>query len=205
MINTRNVYGVGVNDSDTPVQLKGEDGSVIWRCPFYTKWANMLKRCYSKAALSKRPHYDNVTVCDEWLVFSNFKAWMKRQDYTNKCLDKDLIGDGSEYSPSSCVFIDDNVNSFIKTSVNKYGLPTGVSENGYGSFTATLSHKNNKKFLGTFKSVQEATFKYFEAKRLAAKENLADRPQWVLEAVLRRFDESRAMRLLHSRIMQIEP
>lgn len=33
----KKVYGFGINDSETPVQLRDLEGNVIWRCPFLLK------------------------------------------------------------------------------------------------------------------------------------------------------------------------
>lgn len=69
---------------------------------------------------------------------------MFRQDYDWKCLDKDLIGDGTIYSPDDCVFIDSDINSFIKSSKNKWGLPQGVALNNSGGIHAHFTHKGCK-------------------------------------------------------------
>lgn len=100
------VYGIGVNDAGYNVRPKGQK-----MCPFYTRWMSMLQRCYDEGALSRDPSYQGVTVCDEWLTFSNFKAWMETKDWQGKCLDKDLKG-GKEYSPDTCLFISENLNRY---------------------------------------------------------------------------------------------
>lgn len=47
----RLVHGVGINDAGYTVEkrerLSGRR-KVIWACPYYVKWKNMLLRCYSK-------------------------------------------------------------------------------------------------------------------------------------------------------------
>lgn len=80
-------------------------------CHFYMRWMSMLKRCYDEGSLSRDPSYAGVTVCDEWLTFSNFKSWMEKQDWEGKCLDKGLKG-GREYSPSTCLFISGDLNRY---------------------------------------------------------------------------------------------
>lgn len=79
--------------------------------PFYTRWMSMLQRCYDAGALSRDPAYAGVTVCEEWLIFSNFKAWMETKDWEGKCLDKDLKG-GDVYSPETCLFISGDLNRY---------------------------------------------------------------------------------------------
>jgi hypothetical protein len=186
----KKVYGVGINDSETPVQLKDSEGNVKWRCPFYTKWANMLKRCYSKASLSERPNYGKSTVCEEWKSFSTFKDWMSCQDHEGKCLDKDLLGDGTIYSPNVCVFIDSDVNSFIKSSKNKWGLPQGVALNSSGGIHAHFGSNGVNNYLGRFETIEDAVRAHNNAKRNSAIELFSDRPTWVLDAIVRRFSEN---------------
>ena len=77
----------------------------------YTRWMSMIQRCYDEGALSRDPSYRGVTVCDEWLTFSNFRAWMDTKDWEGKCLDKDLKG-GMVYSPETCLFISEDLNKF---------------------------------------------------------------------------------------------
>lgn len=41
----------------------------------YSLWASMLERAYCKKYHKKRPTYENVIVCGEWLNFQNFAEW----------------------------------------------------------------------------------------------------------------------------------
>lgn len=115
------VRGVGVNDADYVVQKWETIGYVdgkqkkklIWVCPFYRTWKNMLERCYSIKYQERQPTYVGCTVSDEWLTFSNFRAWMEKQDFVDNQLDKDLLIEGNKvYSPETCVFVSGVVNMF---------------------------------------------------------------------------------------------
>lgn len=126
----RKVCGVGINDSTTTINIrvtlphpKGKQlQRAVWTCPFYVKWADMLKRCYSKKYLAKYPSYVGCHVCDEWLIFSNFRAWMEQQDWEGKELDKDLLVMGNkEYCPQRCIFITKKINYLFLTKPNKRG------------------------------------------------------------------------------------
>lgn len=104
MENKRLVCGVGVNDADYEVKktINGKKTA----CPFYTKWQSMISRCYSEKRLKKYPTYENCEVCDEWLIFSNFRTWMDSQNWRGNHLDKDLLFVGNKiYSPETCVFV----------------------------------------------------------------------------------------------------
>lgn len=128
------IFGVGINDADYLInQYAVENGkyNLVWRCPFYVTWKNMLKRCYSENALAKDPSYRGVTVCSEWLILSNFKAWMISQDWQGKALDKDLLIPGNKvYSPETCVFVDAKINTFtIDRARSRGNYLIGVSWN----------------------------------------------------------------------------
>jgi len=126
------VYGVGMNDANYPVQNKITVGYVngrqkqklVWICPFYQRWKSMLRRCYSPSLHEKYPTYKDCTVCDEWLLFSNFKAWMEKQNWEGRVLDKDILFPNNKtYSQDTCVFVDSKVNLFVaevKTSIGNY-------------------------------------------------------------------------------------
>ena len=123
------VYGVGINDADYHVQkfIKTNGSNTqVWCCPFYLKWRNMLKRCYSIGHLDAT--YEGCSVCDEWLIFSNFKSWMEQQDWEGKHLDKDLLVEGNKvYSPDTCAFITRELNNTLLTHTNGRGMyPLGV-------------------------------------------------------------------------------
>ena len=119
------VYGVGINDADYVTQefdrVNGKN-KLVWRCPFYHKWKSMLERCYSEKWHIKQPTYRDCSVCDEWLIFSNFKMWMQKQDWEGKHLDKDLLKEGNKiYCPEWCIFVDQNLNKFVTDHYNARG------------------------------------------------------------------------------------
>ena len=82
------VFGIGVNNADYVVQKWETVGYVdgkrkrklVWECPFYRTWKNMLMRCYSTKFQERRPTYKGCSVSEEWKTFSNFRAWMEKQD-----------------------------------------------------------------------------------------------------------------------------
>lgn len=150
--------GVGINDSDTLVEVKkivNGKKKLIWRCPFYQAWRNMITRCYTKKRTSRNETYTKCYVCNEWLVFSVFKRWMVTQDWKNKQLDKDLIIEGNNvYSPNTCAFISKELNMFLTTRSKSRGtLPLGVSlHKQRGKFRAQCSNQitGKNEFLGLF-------------------------------------------------------
>ncbi|AMR57359.1 putative restriction endonuclease [Pseudomonas phage vB_PsyM_KIL3b] len=158
------VQGVGTNDADYVVQPMVNGKQVV--CPFYNRWYAMIKRCYSEKELKKHPEYRDKYVCSEWLLFSNFKAWMETQDWKGKHLDKDLLVQGNKvYSPETCVFVPAWLNSLLTDSEAKRGdLPLGVSRKSLDSKMVNphsvpyLSHVNGctPRYRGAFKTSSEA-------------------------------------------------
>lgn len=150
-------YGVGINDAGYVViekTRKGRGSGNKTKCPFWTKWVSMLERCYSKQ-MSKS--YANTRVCEEWLTFSKFKAWMETQDWEGKHLDKDLLGDGSYYSPETCCFLSKEVNGFLVGCNKPFSSKVGKS----GKYQARCMNpfsedKEDGRYLGLFKTPEEA-------------------------------------------------
>lgn len=130
------VYGVGVNDADYVVQKWETTGCAggeqkrkqVWVCPFYRTWMKMFQRCSSGKLKARHPTYKDVTCCQEWLVFSEFKRWMETHNWEGKQLDKDIIVPNNKlYSPETCAFVSSVTNSFVTASDASRGkYPLGV-------------------------------------------------------------------------------
>jgi len=65
-------------------------------------WKNMKTRCYNKNG-ERYPHYGakGITVCDDWLIFNNFKNWAESNGYSED-LTIDRINPELGYEPSNC-------------------------------------------------------------------------------------------------------
>lgn len=152
------VYGKGTNDAGYNIKVDTwREGikTTEWRCPYYNRWVNMLKRCYSSHSLLKHPTYKDCTVCEEWLTFSNFKRWMEKQDWEGMQLDKDILGSGKFYCPDICVFVPRYINCFIyKTEDNVIGK-TGAVPKG-DKYMCTVRFKNKVYFNKVYKTPKEA-------------------------------------------------
>lgn len=155
------VRGIGVNDADYDVVefTYREDGSRYksWECPFYRDWTNMLTRCTSedgKYSYDYAPnHNSQYTKCSchpDWLHFSKFRLWAITQEWEGNHLDKDLIGDGTYYSPDACVYIPASINSSFNRGVGmKKGLAFGVG----------MSDSKNKPFWSAVKCLKTILYK----------------------------------------------
>lgn len=165
------VFGVGVNDVDEIVYKKNLEG-VYKVDPFYYKWKKMLERVYYKKCHDLQPNYLGLTLHEPWLKFSNFKGWMLDHEWEGRELDKDLLGDGTIYSPDTCCFVYDKTNNFLKTPKMKGrdpNLPIGVTFR-YGNFVATISDFTVGKTisLGTFDNPMDAHLAWLSNKRRLA-------------------------------------
>ena len=159
------VQGVGVNDASYVVS-RTVGGETV-NCPYYKRWANMLERSYSTKWHKKSPTYKDVTVCEEWHTFSVFKAWMEKQDWKGKQLDKDLIEVGNkEYGPETCCFITQELNTLLGDREPCRGeSPRGVHKlKVTGRFKAYCSYKGRTRSLGHYDTAEEASVAYREAK-----------------------------------------
>lgn len=152
------VYGVGFLGS--PVEKTGEGDRQI-----YNRWHSIIRRCYSGAFNA----YLDVTVCDDWLNFSNFRAWMLKQrhaDDKNWQLDKDLFS-SRVYCPEACVLLPREINVALISKApvrSSSGLPMGVSKarKGYAAKICVPGRKTQK--LGVYSNIEDAKEAYKNAR-----------------------------------------
>ena len=165
----RLVCGVGNNNADYVVQKFEPIGRVggkqkqklVWCCPYYRAWKSMIERCYSDKFQEKYPTYKGCSVSNEWLTFSNFRAWMEKQDWEGNQLDKDILSIGNRvYSAKTCVFVSPMVNIFtIDSGATQGEWMIGVNwDKQAGKFRAQCSNPFTKKQenLGLFTCEQQA-------------------------------------------------
>lgn len=166
------LFGVGINDADYNVTIgHRENGKKVfdWICPVYTTWMAMLRRCYSKVAKERHTSYTCETVHPDWLRFSGFRAWMIKQDWEDKVLDKDFLSEGcKQYSPETCVFIPKWLNNCIQDRSKHLGeyLPGVYWHKNMGKFKASLSRGMGRKtvHLGYFDTQEEGHMVWRDAK-----------------------------------------
>ena len=147
----------------------------------YQTWINILQRCYDKNYQSKKPTYIGCEVCEEWHNFQNFAKWYEENYYTingeEMHIDKDILIKGNKiYSPNTCVFVPKRINDlFVNKKLNRGNYPIGVSyfkrDGLYRSeICITKNGKVEHKYLGLYKTPQEAFQVYKEYKENAIKE-----------------------------------
>lgn len=155
------IYGVAINDANYIVQPVVNGKQV--KCPYYSRWYDMIRRCYSKTHNRADVYSDCTVICD-WLRFTNFKEWMLTQEWQGLYLDKDIRVIGNkEYGPNTCLFVEASVNSFL-TGSNR-GDDKGVTRNN-NKFQARCSNPSGSKweYLGTFETEESARVAYLKRK-----------------------------------------
>ena len=155
----------GINDAPFVVQPR-IDGRQIQH-PAYTTWFNMLRRCYNEQDNLANPTYIGTSVCDDWLLFTNFAKWFNIYFIPEYQIDKDLLVKGNKiYSPETCVYVPDFINKFITTRTNYRGnLPIGVTSHKTGKFQTQIHNMTGKKkHLGLFNTKEQAHQAWQKAK-----------------------------------------
>jgi hypothetical protein len=158
------IFGVGTND------LLGESASKACMV-----WSDMLRRCYTKEMQAKFPSYIGCSVCEEWKRLSNFKVWFDINYIEGWQLDKDIIVKNNKiYSPETCCFVPNDINTVIIKPVKSKCIYRGVSfdkvNNKYRASITMYGKPNN---LGRYKTPEEAFNVYKKVKERHIKE-LAD-------------------------------
>lgn len=159
------LLGVGINDAPYMTEMIVNNKRI--KCPFYQKWSHMITRCYCEKYLSKKLTYKGCSITKEWLLFSNFKKWMIKQEWKGKELDKDLLVQGNKiYSPETCLMVTREINLLISDNLAAKGkYPTGVHlKKKNNKFQARCSVDGIRKSLGYYDTAQEAELVYKEFK-----------------------------------------
>ena len=171
--NKKLVCGAGINDLAEPVYKNGK------HLKFYDAWQAMIRRCYSKKYQAKRPTYIGCSVCDEWLILSNFREWYDIHYRDGMSLDKDILIPGNKiYSPKACSFVPDYINTLLTNSGAIRGeLPCGVvaqKPSSHGQINTTYTARCRDGHGGmrrkTFKTVAEARQWYITTKKKVVSE-----------------------------------
>lgn len=143
----------------------------------YKIWHSMLQRCFDQKTKENHKYYNNVTCCDEWLLYENFYDWLHAQENFDKWLtgdrwavDKDILVKGNKtYSPETCCLVPSSINSlFTKHDKARGDLPIGVyyvkRNNTYRAQCNNPFQNNKRTGLGEYGTAIAAFEKYKEFK-----------------------------------------
>lgn len=168
------IQGVGINDADYEYRRQEKvDGKykIIYQCKIHSMWKDLLRRCYNQQYKAKYLHYQDVTCCEDWLVFSKFKEWIDSQgdlldkDGRVKHLDKDLLNmNNKHYSPENCIVVSRKINNFFLEGLpNKETKVRGVCYNKkvrkYQVFCKDPLNRYSK-YIGNVVTVEEGNVLY---------------------------------------------
>lgn len=136
----------------------------------YNAWSGMLARCFSKKKKDEHKTYQDVTCCEEWLLYDNFYEWLHSQDNFDKWLnndgwhlDKDILIKGNKiYSPETCCLVPMNVNLlFVRNETTRGKLPIGVCKNrNWFSSCCNNPITNKYEYYGLYNTKEEAFLEY---------------------------------------------
>ena len=97
----------------------------------YSVWKDMLVRVgvYKGASEEDKHYYQDrgITVCDEWLVFENFKDWALSHGY-KEGLQIDRVNNDAGYCPENCRWVTpkENMNNRRNTIRLEDGTPLAM-------------------------------------------------------------------------------
>ena len=174
------VCEVATNDANyiTNVNERLPNGKqkLIWKCPVYEVWSGVINRGFSYREKLKQPTYKDITVCPEWLLFSNFRNWWIENSVRNWQLDKDILHRGNlMYSPESCIYIPGYINNLLIDSAATRGdYPLGVSKDkDRNKFQSYVGWGECRKWLGRFNTPMDAHKAWQAAKIDCIKDSIA--------------------------------
>lgn len=153
--------GVGVTD------ISGSTDGVVDK--EYRTWRNMISRCYNENLRRVNKAYEDCSVSDSWLLYSNFKkdvGNMVGVDCEDYHLDKDILVKGNRvYSKETCVFVPREINNALtKSNCARGKYPIGVKKSSDSGYIARVSVFGEDKYLGSFKTPEQAFLEYKTAK-----------------------------------------
>ena len=133
----------------------------------------MLRRCYDSKYHDREPSYIGCEVSEDWLNFQNFAGWYYDNIYQIEdeviSLDKDILCKGNKiYSPDTCVFVPQTINSlFTKRDNHRGNYPVGVYyKKKNKKYIAQCNVNEKQKHLGCYDKPEEAfqVYKNFKEK-----------------------------------------
>ncbi len=142
----------------------------------YQIWNSILNRCYNPKIHNIKPTYSNCSISTTFKFYESFYEWCQQQiGFHNQDweLDKDLlIKNNKVYSENTCVFLPQEINTFLtKRGNNRGNYPIGVSfDSNSKKFKAQISKGSKKIHLGLFNTPKQAYLIYKNAKEDYCKE-----------------------------------
>ena len=131
----------------------------------YSKWANMMQRCYDEETHKSKPYYALCTAEIEFQNFSNYREWHKENAMGDRKVDLDkdvLIRGNTVYGSETCTLIP----HFTNTIFENRGADTNiVLNNDTGKYDVTMSILGKREEVGSFDTEEEARQGFIDYKQ----------------------------------------
>lgn len=123
----------------------------------YSKWANMMQRCYDEETHRLKPYYATCIAEIEWHNFSNYREWHKENAMGDRKvdLDKDILIPGNTvYGSETCTLVTHFTNTVFETTK---GIDSNIVKNNTtGKYDASISILGKKEEIGSYDTEEEA-------------------------------------------------
>ena len=131
-------------------------------------WHAMRQRCGVGGSKKANAAYADCVMSENFLKFQFFAEWCQTQigyGLPNYQIDKDILLEGNRvYSEVNCVFVPQELNSFFCSRSGPVSdLPKGVTR-CKNSYSARFAPASVSGYLGMFKTVEEASQSYQDAR-----------------------------------------
>lgn len=184
-LNKPSVFGVGYLGYGmfVPGERRMKEGQMRIPPHLHRHWRHVLERALPN--VRDIPRYEDAEVCEEWYNFQAFGEWAMSQ-YRHEAkeangrlwaIDKDiLIPNNKLYSPDTCVFVPNEINTFFTNKdigntgykgVNEIRGKRATYKTGY---IARCAINGERKYLGFYNTPEEAYKVYVKAKEISARE-----------------------------------
>lgn len=122
------------------------------------KWLSMLNRCYNGREDKTLVTYKGCTVDGKWHNFQEFAAWHEIHYIEGWELDKDIYGvDSKLYSPETCCYVPRKLNLLCKEILD---ISAANIYCDLRNLKPTYTVRHARKYLGTYKTKEEALIAY---------------------------------------------
>jgi len=144
---------------------QGLDTNIMYK--LRSMWKRIIYRCYNKHSIDYTYYGQRgVTVEDRWLTFENFVEdiqsitnWEKKlTDWSSYDLDKDIKGDGFQYSKENCIWVSKSTNSIYRLT-NFYFDAISPDNKTYANQIGVkqFCHKHNLSYKAVLASIKNNT------------------------------------------------
>lgn len=163
----KSIFGVGMIGDKYPAKINGKHTKE------YKTWRSMIARAYDTRYSDLHKTYEDVCVCDDWMLFTNFYEWLHSQQNFDRWLnedqwnlDKDIIKKNNKvYAPEFCCLVPHNVNKLFTNHKTARGQhPVGVTyDKKCGKYRVNCNNPFSKignNYLGRYTTAEEAFIVY---------------------------------------------